>query len=226
MQTLKNICEGSIFKVPDMTPEQWEEQERRVREWEENQERERIQRRLAASGVPERYRKAVADVPQIAEWADNPTTGLLIQGKTGKGKTHQACGALIRFMTGENDPLNPPRSRTGRFITFDDLLRECKATFTNHDTEEAVIGRYANTGMLLIDDMGKERATEWSLPIIFSIVNKRYMSGKPTIITTQYDGKTLLQRMTVNGDMETGRAIISRMTEYQRVFLDGKDWRL
>lgn len=217
MQTLKSILSGSIFKMPDLTPEEWAETDARVRAWEQEQEREKAVQRFERAGIPERYKSASITEPAVAEWSADPTIGLLLQGKTGKGKTYQACGALIAALHG---------GRTARFTTFDDLLRECKATFQNKDTENAVIGRYASTGMLCIDDMGKERLTEWSLPIVFAIVNKRYMAGKPTIITTQYSGKELLRRMTVNGDAETGRAVISRMTEYTRVFMDGKDWRL
>lgn len=131
----------------------------------------------------------------------------------------------MEHMRGANDPAKAPRSRTARFTTFDDLLRECKATFQNWDTEESVIARYANTGMLCIDDMGKERPTEWSLPIIFAIINKRSMAMKPTIITTQYTGNQILERLTVAGDKETARAIISRMMEYTRIEVTGKDWR-
>lgn len=204
----------SIFKMPDLTPEQWEERAEQVRAWEAEQERQRVNSRLSASGIPSGYLSAKPG-EEVAQWADSPSKGLLIQGEVGRGKTHQACGALIRFIE---------RGGTARFTTFDDLLRECKATFQNWDTEEEVIARYANTGMLCIDDMGKERPTEWSLPIIFAIVNKRSMSGKPTIITTQYTGKQLFHRLTV-GDAETARAIISRMMEYRRIKVEGKDHR-
>ena len=114
---------------------------------------------------------------------------------------------------------------TARFTTFDDLLRECKATFQGIETEQSVISRYANTGMLCIDDMGKERVTEWSLPILFGIINKRSMNCKPTIVTTQCNGRQLVERMTVNGDSETARAIVSRFFEYTRIAIEGKDWR-
>ena len=133
----------------------------------------------------------------------------------GRGKTHQACLALMK--QAENG--------TALFATFDDLLRECRATFNNQNTEEAVITRYSSVGMLCIDDMGKERVTEWSIPIIFAIIDKRYANMKPTIVTTQYRGEQLLQRLTVDGDSETARVIISRLTSYKRITIEGKDWR-
>lgn len=215
MKSCKDILTHSIFKPPELTPEQWEEQARKVREWEQAQADSLRAQRIERASIPARYLQAVPDYPGVGEWAADPTVGLLLQGKVGRGKTHQACAALLAHIANGN---------TAKFTTFDDLIRECKATFRNSDTEEAVIARYANTGMLCIDDMGKERPTEWSLPIIFSIINKRSMSGKPTVITTQYTGRQLFERLTV-GDKETAWAIISRMMEYRRIEIDGKDWR-
>lgn len=217
MQTLRNILGGSTFRKPEMTPEQWAENDAKVKEFMAAENASRRAARLAASGIPARYADAVLGYSrEVQSWASEPTTGLLIQGSTGQGKTHQACAALAELAG----------RMTVRFTTFDDLIRACKATFENRETEEAVIARYANVGALCIDDMGKERLTEWSLPIVFAVINKRYMDDRPTIITTQYDGRTLLGRMAANGDAETGRAIISRMTSYTRVVLEGKDWRL
>lgn len=217
MRRLGSILSGSAFEKPDWTREQWEENDRKVRESQREQREAMISRRIRESGIPKAFMGAeLGSVPEVAEFASRPSIGLLIQGKTGRGKTYQACAAL-RLMAQDG---------TVRFTTFDDLLRECKATFESVETEKQVIERYANTGALCIDDMGKERLTEWSLPIVFAVINKRYNMELPTIITTQYSGKVLLERMTVNGDSETARAIISRMTCYDRVVMSGKDWRL
>ena len=214
MQTLRSLQQHSTFKPPTLTAEEWEQRNSEVAAWERKQLEAACKERLSRSGVPTGYIGAKCS-DSVLMWAEKPSKGLLLQGGVGVGKTYQACAALQKHM----------ERGTARFATFDDLLRECKATYQNWDTEEAVIGRYANTGMLCIDDMGKERVTEWSLPIIFAIINKRSMSGKPTIVTTQYTGKQLVERMTVNGDSETARAIISRMMEYDRIALEGEDRR-
>lgn len=215
MQSLKSTLMRSTFRKPDLTPEQWAEHDAAVAQWEADQERARRSKRLHDSGIPKGYLDA-EPFDQVREWAENPTKGLLLQGEVGRGKTHQACAALLAAMES---------GMTAKFSTFDDLLRECKASFSNAETEQAIIGRYANVGMLCIDDMGKERVTEWSLPIIFSIINKRGMNNAPTIITTQYTGRQLIERMTVNGDSETAKAIVSRFFEYTRITIEGKDWR-
>lgn len=216
MKSLGDMLTNSTFQAPELTPEQWAERNAEVEEWERERRAAKLAARMQSASIPAAYARASGAHPKVLEWAERPTKGLLLQGKVGRGKTHNACIALRKAIEG---------GTTAKFATFDDLLRECKATFKNSDTEEAVIARYTGVGMLCIDDMGKERVTEWSLPIIFAIVNKRGMALRPTIVTTQYTGRQLVERLTVNGDAETARAIISRFMEYTRVTIEGKDWR-
>lgn len=216
MQTLKTSLTTSGFKKPDMTPEEWAENDAMVAELEAEQARADMQTRINRAGIPRTYRAAEISSADVKEWSNNPTKGLLLQGEVGRGKTHNACAALLEAIK---------NGMTAKFTTFDDLIRECKASFQGMETEKAIIGRYANTGMLCIDDMGKERVTEWSLPILFAIINKRSMEGRPTIITTNYTGRQLIERMTINGDDETARAIVSRLCEYRVVKIEGRDWR-
>lgn len=215
MQSLENMLTRSDFRKPELTAEQWAENDAKVRQWEAEIEQQKRSERLQRAGIPEGYIDAVPETWAL-RWAENPSKGILIQGQVGRGKTYQACAILKKAIED---------GHTARFTTFDDMLRECKASFSNAETEQAIISRYANVGILCIDDMGKERLTEWSLPIVFAIINKRSMSLKPTIITTQHTGKQLVERMTVNGDSETARAIVSRFFEYDRITIEGKDWR-
>ena len=76
--------------------------------------------------------------------------------------------------------------------------------------EEEVLTAYKTADLLVIDDLGKERATEWSVPILYRIINDRYENMLPTIITTNYNTDSLIEKLTVSGDRETAEAIISR----------------
>lgn len=216
MPSLRNTLRS--FSKPDLTPEQWE---RRNRECEEAIRREREQAladRIARAGIPERYRGADLATchPDIRAWADDERkTGLLLQGTFGSGKTHAACAVLLRKIP--NAPC--------RFVTMERLLREIRATYNGQSSEEAVVGRYVNVRCLVIDDIGKERLTEWSLPILFDIINQRYNLMKPTVITTNYTGAALLEKLTVDGDSTTAKAIVSRLATYDRICLADKDRR-
>ena len=62
----------------------------------------------------------------------------------------------------------------------------------------------------MIDDLGKERATEWSVPILYRIINDRYENMLPTVITTNYNTDDLIDKLNASNDNEKAEAIISR----------------
>lgn len=206
------------FDKPSLTAEQWAAHDEACRRWEAGQEAARVRARLDASGIPSAYRSA--DVAGCADavraWAAEPTAGLLLQGGFGAGKTHAACAALIA-----NAPM-----RTVRFTTFAQMARERRDAFGGSEAEGAVAGRLLNVGMLCIDDLGKERQTEWSVSVLFEIVDARLSRGLPTIVTTNYAGRELLARMTAAGDATTAKAIVSRMAAYERAVLEDGDRRI
>lgn len=203
------------FRKPDLTPDQWAEIDRKAAEYERDMLDQKRRERLANSGVPAIYHDAKLSLcdPSVQSYDGG---NLMLQGKPGRGKTYAACAILMEHM--EKDPC--------RFVTMERLLRECKACFNGQDTEANVIGRYAGTKLLCLDDVGKERLTEWSLPIFFSIINERLEDGRPTIITTNYSGAELMACFTVNDDAQTARALGSRLSVYRRVALDGPDRRV
>ena len=72
--------------------------------------------------------------------------------------------------------------------------------------------------MLIVDDLGKEQCTEWSVSPLYSILNDRYEDMKPTIITTNYNAAELVRALPPKGgDGTNARAIISRLREVSTV---------
>lgn len=217
MQSLKSTLRS--FSKPDWSPEHWAEHDAKCAEAAKREREAMLSRRIESAGIPERYRSAdlATCPPEVRDWAsaEHNGGGLLLQGTFGSGKTHAACAVLLRKV-----PLAPCR-----FVTMERLLREIRGAYNGSETEERVISRYVNVRYLVIDDIGKERLTEWSLPILFDIVNQRYNRLKPTIITTNYTGADLLDKLTVNGDSTTAKAIVSRLATYNRVLLSDKDRR-
>lgn len=206
------------FEPPLLTAEQraandaaFAEHERRMREC------DRLAR-IGRSGIPKAYRRArLADCdPEVARWfSEGMPAGLLLQGGFGAGKTFAACAVLARAAW----------SGTVRFATADAMLRDCRSAFDGRESERAVLGRYLCCGVLAIDDLGKERLTEWGLAALFAVVDGRGGRGLPTVVTTNYSGRDLLAKMTVGGDATTAKAIISRMGAYRRVVVGGPDRR-
>lgn len=202
---------------PSLTAEQWAENDRRVEEERRKEEAKRTFERIKRSGIPDGYRGASLRqcTKAVRDWYG--TKGLLLQGDFGTGKTYSACAVLIANVG----------SMTVRFDSLGSLLGECKAAFDRGESEEGVISRRCNCGLLCIDDLGKEKLTDWSLPILFRVIDTRGANNRPTIVTTNCDANGLIAKFTANGgDITTAKAIISRLAEYDRVVLAGRDRRL
>ncbi len=206
------------FEPPKISQEKLAE----IEQWERAEEQRHITERLLLTGIPKKYRNADIDKCQleISTFADDLLRGikdfLIIRGKVGRGKTYSAC-AILRAVC----PV-----MLARFTTAIAMLDAIRATFKSTDSEEVARARYTHVPLLVIDDLGKEKPTEWMLSTIFSIIDERYSFQRATIITTQYEGKELIDRLTIGGDSETAKAILSRLSEGLTVVLEGDDRRL
>lgn len=204
------------FKPPDLTPDQWAAKEADAAREAERQ-REMIRNlRLGNSRIPVGFRMARTDDARVRAWAADPTVGLLLQGKPGRGKTHAACAALLELAD----------SRSVEFATLQGVLEELKGTFGKRgESERTVMLRILGVGVLAIDDLGAERLTEWSLPLLFEIIDSRWANGRPTIVTTNLDGRELLAWAGAV-DAKRGEALMSRLATYDRIAMEGADRRL
>ena len=176
---------------------------------------ERFQQRTFANFIrdtPERRRcydtaKTYADsFPQRAERGE----GLYIEGTYGTGKTHLAAAIALQLI-GCGVPVVCK--------TSGDLLADIKEAFDNSDaTEYEILKAYKTVDLLIVDDLGKEQCTDWSVSTLYSILNDRYEDMKPTIITTNYNADELVRALTPKGgDGTKARAIISRLREVSTV---------
>ena len=145
--------------------------------------------------------------------------GLYLEGPCGTGKTHLALAiALAIINTGV-----PVICKTSI-----DILGDIKRCYERNSevTEEEVLEAYKTVDLLIIDDLGKEQVTEWSVPVLYSILNERYEALLPTIITTNYNTTALAEKLSAKGDTETATAIISRFVESsKRVTMSWADYR-
>lgn len=145
--------------------------------------------------------------------------GLYLEGPCGTGKTHLAIAiALAIINTGV-----PVICKTSI-----DILGDIKRCYERNSevTEEEVLEAYKTVDLLIIDDLGKEQVTEWSVPVLYSILNERYEALLPTIITTNYNTTALAEKLSAKGDAETATAIISRFIESsKRVTMSWADYR-
>lgn len=132
--------------------------------------------------------------------------GLILVGNNGVGKTHLACGIANKLIENGIPVI---------YGTLINLLAELRNSYDteNNISEMEIIKLYENFDLLIIDDLGKEKPSEWGLEKLFTIINSRYENNLPVIITTNYNQNTLLERLSLNSEIETARSIISRLYE-------------
>lgn len=132
--------------------------------------------------------------------------GLILVGNNGVGKTHIACSIANKLIENGIPVI---------YGTLINLLAELRNSYDtdNNISEIEIIKLYENVELLIIDDLGKERPSEWGLEKLFTIINSRYENNLPVIITTNYNQNSLVQRLSINGEIETAKSIISRLYE-------------
>lgn len=146
--------------------------------------------------------------------------GILICGNIGTGKTH-ITSAIANELLG----------REIRVICMTErkMLAAIRHTFSDNSgmTEKDVIERYINVPLLIIDDIGKEKATDWSLATLYSIIDGRYEKAMPLVITSNYTPDELIKRLTPHGaDETTAECITDRLNEMCHVATTkGESWR-
>ena len=146
--------------------------------------------------------------------------GLILAGNNGVGKTHLAC-SIANELIKNGIPII--------YGTLINLLAELKNTYDvyNNISEMKIIKLYEKVDLLIIDDLGKEKPSEWGLEKLFTIINSRYENNLPVIITTNYDQNSLIDRLSINGEIETAKSIISRLYEMcYLVKIEDRDHRI
>ncbi|WP_406336388.1 ATP-binding protein [Streptomyces zaomyceticus] len=176
-----------------------------------------------SAGMPPRYRAAVADHPQVLAWVRDvakaavaPNQGarrqvatgpsLLMAGVVGAGKTHQAYGAIRKLV----------QSGVGvrwRATTAADLYADLRPRpGADSERELAAISRCP---LLIIDDLGAAKASEWVEEVTYRLINRRYNYELPTLITTNLAIRELRTHL---GDRVTSRlAQMTTRVEFEQI---------
>ena len=146
-------------------------------------------------------RAALEFVRRLDDYAQLNGRGIVFCGPTGTGKSHLAA-ALVRAAL--------LQGRYARYTTAAGIIEKLKQTFTTDETD-SVMGAYTKTTLLVIDDLGKEHGSEWSLEKLLEIVDARYSAKLPTVYTANMKIDDLHQRMIKSGGRDTADALMSRI---------------
>jgi DNA replication protein DnaC len=112
--------------------------------------------------------------------ADTNGKGLLFIGSLGTGKTHLAVGVLRRLIQ--------ERGARGIFCDYGALIKQVQQSFDPRSgtSEAGVLDPILTTEILVLDDLGAQKPSDWIWDNIALILNTRYNNQLTTIITTNY----------------------------------------
>lgn len=102
--------------------------------------------------------------------------GLLLHGETGVGKTHLAA-AILKAVIRE-------KRIQGYFYVTGELLKLVRHTYSTNEAEMDVLKPVLEADLLVLDDLGVEKTSEWVQETLGHVVNIRYSERRPTVITT------------------------------------------
>jgi DNA replication protein DnaC len=155
--------------------------------------------------------------------------GLLITGPIGIGKTHIATGILQALVA--------ERGAKGLFCDYRDLLKKVQNTYNQQvaETELDILRPVFEADVLVLDELGAAKPTDWVWDTVAHILNTRYNDRRTTIITTNYanlppgsgelSGPRAAMREETLGD-RIGERMRSRLQEMCVVVeMSGEDFR-
>lgn len=107
-------------------------------------------------------------------------TGLLLTGSIGVGKTHLAVGILQALVA--------ERGATGLFYDYRELLKQVQNSYNRQvqATELEILAPVFEAEVLVLDELGASKPTDWVWDTVAHILNTRYNDRRTTIITTNY----------------------------------------
>ena len=200
------------IKYCDDVLQRFADEERREGIAKRNKLREETRQIWIEENIPY-YFKAELDRSKELDWKavdraikweysyDSKNESMVLKGETRKGKTRSAYEIIKK-----NALLFP------YIDTAERIARMLGASLSQSTiAHEKNIKHLCRVKLLCIDDLGKESITHRTQTDLFEIINRRLEHNRPTIITTNFDGESLLQRFP---DKELSRPLIARLREY------------
>jgi DNA replication protein DnaC len=165
----------------------------------------RVERALQRAGIPHRYHgkslqsfetdgkdpSLYSALDHARRFVDNYPfgmngLGLLLVGSSGLGKTHLAAGILHALVI--------EKRVNGLFFDYHDLLKRIQNSYNPSvaATELSVLRPVFDAEVLVLDDLGATRPTDWVWDTVAHILNARYGRNQTTIITTNFPNRPSL----------------------------------
>ncbi|HVG20822.1 MAG TPA: ATP-binding protein [Blastocatellia bacterium] len=163
--------------------------------------------------------RALMNTKKFVEEYPVVDVGLLYLGRCGVGKTHLAVAALKEIIK---------KGIAGMFYDFRDLLKEIQDSYNpnTHTSELKILAPIFDADVLVLDELGASKPTEWVQETITHIINKRYNDKKVTIFTSNYLDIPIGSAYDETLTDRVGVRLRSRLHEMCRLIpMEGDDYR-
>lgn len=160
--------------------------------------RQDLPKSMKMAGVPVIFQQASFDncpdipaalVKQTRSWAKQPRGILYLHGQPGSGKSYVAACVLREIIA--SGILPPERCQ---YIDEPAFLTAIKATY---DGPEARSHREERVPLLVFDDLGSTRWTDWAANTVSELFVRRHNAGLPAIVTSNYSLTEIAQKLCV-----------------------------
>lgn len=178
------------------------------------EEQENIQNWQTSHYVPPKYKDCFLNnficktnaIERVKAWYKDGKD-IFLNGNTGTGKTHIAIG-IYRESKVE-----------AQFITAPELLLEIRSSFKEGSVldEAVLVKQYASYPLLVLDDLGAEKTSEYSIATLYLILDRRIRYARQTIITSNLSTKEIEETL--------GARIASRIAGMENLRLNMPDYR-
>lgn len=175
---------------------------------------------LKRANAPEKYLSArMIDFGNPIRKQCGEFGSLFITGGVGLGKTHLMI-ALMKWEVEQKLLTREAIDLDFLYISVPELFLKIRNSYNGgYETEKQLIDQFSNVDKLFLDDLGTARPTEWSLEVLYMIIDGLYKNNKKLIISSNHTLDALQKKY--------DQRIVSRIKEMCQIMkLSGADRRL
>ena len=148
----------------------------------------------------------------------NAPSILVLIGGTGTGKTHLLEAIGRQYMEQEHEGGTP---YTVRYDLVATMLRQLRESF-KVETEGSVMAHAYKADLLLLDDIGAEKPSEWVEQELFNLIEDRYRNNRLMVVATNEVEPTIRAKL---GDRIASRLFDNETGTVKQVYLTATDYR-
>jgi DNA replication protein DnaC len=205
----------------------------RIRQAETHHQRMEIKKLFSISSLGEKFAESTLDTYNVREGSEQAFNAtkkyieeypnwkqdcLLIWGTYGNGKSHLAA-AVTNALEGKGYSVV--------FQSVPELLRRIKSTFNkdNKESEQQIMKALLECDLLVLDDIGAEKLSDWVQEVMFNIIDGRYRKGLPIFYTSNLKPLELSNQIgsrSYDRLVETSLTVENKATSFRREIAKGR----